>query len=141
LQRLLKNSSIVLWLSVCALVGLWLSVPSSVFMKPVSLAVRDGDFIFVRETPFGSVTGRWTQEVRSDLGECAEQGRNPYQDQGLRPVRYAISDALAPCIPDPGEIFVVDTVRTIYLFDIIPLRGHRTVWSCEVENGPCERLE
>ncbi len=132
-----RIEKVVLW-SVLALFLAWIVTPSSLFVRPVALSYNDGLFEFVRETPFGTVDGRWTQEIRSRLGECSHSDGSTYQDQGLEPVSYPPSEQLEPCVPT-DDFFVVAVSRNVLLGGVIPLRASREEWTCLPDGTPCER--
>lgn len=121
-------------------IGVWLALPSSVFIQPVSYQFEAGEVRFVRETPLGGVVADWTQEVRTADGECpALSGRSVYQDQGLYEVVYHVQDQLAPCV-ETGD-FIMDVRQIVLLGGVIPLRAVATRWRCFGDPvAHCERI-
>lgn len=108
---------------------LWILTPSSLFVRHVSTQIDGNTVTFTRETPFGTVRGRWIstislldgRECNSDFWAIAE-----YQEIPSNIVVYELGDWAADCI-DIGPPYTITTYRSVMLFGFIPLRPDRTV--------------
>lgn len=105
-------------------VSFWSLLPTSSFIKEVSVEVVGGDVIFVRELPFGNVTAQWQSEITLLNGyECNSGGWNVanYQDVSGNAVMFKLGDWADKCL-EAGPPFYLTTTRRVLLFGIIPLR-------------------
>lgn len=109
---------------------IWFLLPSSLFIKPVSLKISGDDVVFVREVPLGEVSAAWRSEIvvldHDDL-ECDSNfwSISFYQHAPANRVRYKIGDWAKPCIA-AGKPYYITTFRHVLLFGVIPLRGFQT---------------
>lgn len=107
---------------------LYAGVTTEAFLRPVSLTVKDDQVTFVRETPLGGVTARWSSEyalVQSDgVTECSASGTAFYQDAPGNSVTYTISDELRPCLEGEGQVIVHQQWQAL-LWDVFPLWPYR----------------
>lgn len=111
----------------------WALVPSSVFIRVISMDItEEGVVRFVRETPMGAVQARWHSEiylVDADGRECNSGDWHwaNYQPVPGNVVSYEIGEWADRCL-EAGPPFYIVTTRQVMLFGIIPLRPdvHRT---------------
>lgn len=115
-------------LSVLLVIGMafWWAIPSSLFIRTVSLTV-DGDVArFTRELPRGEVRARWHSEITLIDGEefeCNSGGWRiaHYQQVPGNTVRYALGNWADDCIA-AGPPFYITTTRQVLLWGFLPLR-------------------
>lgn len=111
-------------LAFVALAGVWLAVPSSLFIREVSITV-DGDRVtFTRELPWGEVPGVWASEITlADGATCSSGGWQPalYQQQEGNTVTYPLGGWARECV-EAGPPFYLRTVRWVMLWGWLPLR-------------------
>lgn len=127
--------NIFAWLVFVILGGIWFAVPSSVFIRNISISVEGRTIRYVRETPFGDVTAEWQAEITlidADGFECNSGGWNvaTYQVAPGNTVTYDLTDWADPCL-EAGPPFYLTTTRRVLLFGVIPLR--QVVQRTEVE--------
>lgn len=112
------------------LVGAWFAFPSSLFFKPLNMAaVKDsnGHWLIISERllPFGAVSGKTQAFVqvlgREDGPECQWMTESLYIPRTNNVTRYDVTEWAGPCL-DAGPPISVRFTRTVYLFNLIPLR-------------------
>lgn len=131
MKKLIDWASILL----VVLTVLWACVPSSIFLRNISLTVHGDVVQYVRETPFGSVDARWRAEIVLIDGENMECNSGAwktatYQKKAGNSVTYRLGDWARDCL-DAGPPFYLTTTRQVLLAGIIPLR--QQVQTTEVE--------
>ncbi len=106
----------------------WLTVGSSIFLRPVSLVLDGTQLTFVRETPFGEVDAKWWGEITlldngsdRDGFECPGSGRRPFQVAENDLVTATIGAWAMPCVSQ-GPPMVFRLAYQVMLFGKIPLR-------------------
>ena len=114
----------------------WYAVPTHYVVTPLSLRYEGKQFLFIRDTHFGSVWGKYSREVRSELGQCHKTGRAYYEERGLSPARV-IAPEVQECIPAQGEVFVMEMQRMALIWNWFPLRPSSYRWSCVVGGTDC----
>ncbi|KQI68685.1 hypothetical protein AN189_07190 [Loktanella sp. 3ANDIMAR09] len=123
-------------LTVAILVGAAiLAIPSSLFLRDISLTVDGRTVRYVRETPFGDVTAEWHAEITLIDGDGFECASGPwavatYQQIPGNTVTYDLGSWADKCI-EAGPPFYLTTTRRVLLFGVIPLR--KMVQRTEVE--------
>ncbi|KQI67058.1 hypothetical protein AN189_17705 [Loktanella sp. 3ANDIMAR09] len=106
--------------------GAYLAVPSSLFLRDVSMTV-DGDRVrYVRETPFGDVTAEWHAEITLIDGDGFECASGPWQVATYQAipgntVTYNLGSWADDCL-EAGPPYYLTTTRRVLLFGVIPLR-------------------
>lgn len=123
---------------------IWVSIPSSAFIRQVSLSVTNGTVQFVRELPLGEVSARWWSEITLIDGEEFECNSGLpqmafYQHVAGNTVRYGLGEWAQPCL-ESGPPFYLTTHRQVMLFGIIPLRPSRAITKIEGERVPVNVL-
>lgn len=106
----------------------WVCLPSSMFIRTVSMTVDGAAVRFIRETPFGGVRASWVSEITLANGQECNSGswrQAYYQEQPGNLVTYELGAWAAPCI-EAGPPYYMTTTRMVWLFDVIPLRPDRT---------------
>lgn len=131
------RATISLLLICAAFLVTWYLTPSNRYVSPISLAYDGERFEFIRETPRGAVWGTWRQEIRSTKGTCATEGFSFYEDVGIEPIYWVENADVSPCIPESG-IFVIHVIRSVMLWEWLPLRPHSSTWTCNTKTGDCE---
>ncbi|SLN74723.1 hypothetical protein ROJ8625_04087 [Roseivivax jejudonensis] len=120
--------------------ALWLCLPSSLFIRPVSLQVAGDNVRFVRELPFGTVDAVWRSEITlidGDGYECnsGDWQEATYQEIAGNTVTYRLGDWAERCL-DAGPPFYLMTKRRVMLFGVIPLRASVDLTEVEGERPP-----
>lgn len=131
-------------LAAIAMAALWFSVPSSVFIRPVNVAViKDPSdrwiMISERETPYGAVSVHF-QAVVQVLGREDGQDCQYSSDALIIPkknniTRFDITDWAGPCL-DAGPPISVRLTRSVQLFNIIPLRPVHYSFTINPDSAP-----
>ena len=131
--------------------ALWLSFPSSYFVRSVSLVYSEETRIWhftreIRSTPFMTETtdqtgysGRWWSEIVLIDGEEKEchsgAKRNAfYQQKPGNTVTYRLDDWALECL-DAGPPFYIVTYRQVMLGGWLPLRPSRSYSEIEGVRG------
>lgn len=110
--------------AVILLMLVWLATPSSVFYKPISLAIAGRDLTFLRETPFGPVTVHWIGEVTmldKESLECMNEGSFIGQDGQDELLTVPVGEWAYRCI-DQGKPFILRYQFQVMLGGVLPLR-------------------
>lgn len=131
--------------AICVLlVVIWFNVPSSVFFKPLNMAViktEDNHWIMVSERllPFGTVTGRTHAFIqvlgRQDGQECQTTTEGIFTPRENNITRYDVTYWAGECL-DQGPPISVRYSRTVYLFGFIPLRPVHYTFTINPDNVP-----
>lgn len=108
---------------------LWISFPTSIFIKQVSLTVENRTVRFVRELPFGIVSAQWRSEITLIDGDGYECNSGSWRVAEYQPipgntVTYDLGAWADRCIV-AGPPFYLTTVRQALIFGVIPLRPDR----------------
>lgn len=123
---------------------LWFSVPSSIFIRPVNVAVvKDPSdrwvMISERETPYGAVSIHFQALVqvlgREDGQDCQFSSDALVVPKENNITRVDITDWAAPCL-DAGPPISVKLTRTVHLFNVIPLRPVHYSFTINPESAP-----
>ena len=110
--------------------GLWFSIGSHLFLKPIALRMDGYSYTFLRETPFGDVDAKWWAEMtlldrgdtRFDSYECnLGNGRRMFQVSENDLVTGSLTSSAGPCV-DAGPPMVFRASYQVMLFGLIPLR-------------------
>jgi hypothetical protein len=102
--------------------------PPTWFLRPISMAVEGGRLVFVREVPWGPVSGETRLEVlRLDGMQCTSGGwaETHWQEVEGNAVSYPVPAWMQPCI-EAGPPYYITALRRVRLFGLIPLRTLRT---------------
>lgn len=115
----------------------WFVLPSSLFIRDISLTVEGSRVQYVRETPFGTVDARWRSEITligDDAFECSsgDWEQATYQQQPGNTVTYNLGDWADDCIA-AGPPFYLTTTRQVLAYGILPLRQTRQVTEIQGE--------
>lgn len=113
----------------------WLSLSTHVFIRPVAIHYDGRDVTFVRETPYGSVWGKWNTEIRvvkhgfecnSGTHDAEYQQVDADDENGIAKdtVQYKLGPWATPCL-ERGVPLVIINTWTVKLWDLIPLRSAR----------------
>ena len=127
-------------LAMVAGAALWVVVPSSLFIHPISLTIdAEGISRFTRELPLGEVRARWHSEITLIDGEEFECNSGDwqfanYQQVPGNTVTYGSGDWADACFA-AGPPFYITTTRQVLLFNVIPLRPMVTRTDILGENG------
>lgn len=122
----------------------WFNVPSSVFYKPINMAViktPDNHWIAIaeRELPFGAVTGKTHAFIqvlgREDGQECQDVMEGIFAPRPNNITRYDVTHWAAECL-DQGPPISVRYSRTVYLGGFIPLRPVHFTFTINPDNVP-----
>lgn len=133
---------LALVLTVAGFLGgaLWIMVPTSVFIREISLTVTGPTVRFVRELPFGHVSARWRSEITLIDGDGFECNSGAWRQAEYQPipgntVTYQIGDWAKDCL-EAGPPFYLSTTRQVLFMGIIPLRQSRHTTEVEGERNP-----
>lgn len=122
----------------------WAAVPSSLFMRPINMAVikdDEGRWIMVseRETPFGSVSVTTLAEIqvlgREDGLTCAATLSSLVVPKPNNISRYDITSWAEPCM-QAGPPIGVTFERTVHLGGVLPLRPVHYSFTINPEAAP-----
>ena len=123
---------------------LWWAMPSSLFIRTISITVQDNQVRFVRELPFGEVHGRWRAEITLIDGggyECSSGGWREafYQMEDGNTVVFDLGEWAADCI-EAGPPFYLRRTQSVLLFGVIPLRPETITTEVQGERRDPARL-
>ena len=126
------------------LVGLWLALPSSLMLRPLSMSISqdadDGRWMVttVRETPWGAVDATWWATIRvtgaGREGEaCQGSGLGRYEPAPSDTNKYAIGEWAFDCLR-AGPPLVITYTRQVWFAGVIPMRPVRQVFEVNLPN-------
>ncbi|KQI67332.1 hypothetical protein AN189_16380 [Loktanella sp. 3ANDIMAR09] len=109
----------------------WLFIPSSLFLRDISMTVTGRTVQYVREVPYGSVTAEWNAEITLIDGEEFECSSGAwriahYQVVSGNTVTYDLGAWADKCL-EAGPPYYLTTTRRVLLFGKVPMRQMRTI--------------
>lgn len=119
----LKGILVVLT-SLVLITGTWMVTPSSLFLRPISIAIDGTTLTFIRETPYGDTDVIWHGQItllNADGFECSGNGRGIVQQQPNDLVQRRVSAWMQECVA-AGPPYVIRYEYQVMLFGLIPLR-------------------
>lgn len=128
---------------------MWALVPSSTFIKPINMMiVKDavGRWVVIseREIPWGPVTAVTQADIqvlgRPDGLTCSQTFDSLFLRKPNNVSRYDISEWASDCM-ESGPPISATFRRTVWLFDMIPLRPVDYSFAINPENAPTLETE
>ena len=125
MNNFLAHSAVI---SVMALAGAWIAVPSDQLLDVHWSKVEGRTFILSRDVPFGEVTAQWRQEIvtpdgRVCPGGSSVSGTTLFEERDA-PVRFDLAEWASPCLVEGA---VIRTKFAVVVRGVFYLRSFTTV--------------